>query len=291
MYELNQVGQNSYYINCPAKIGIYKKNDTDVYLIDSGNDKDAGKKVLKILGEQGWTLKGIINTHSHADHIGGNNYLQKQTGCPVFAGGIERAFTQYPILESSFLYGANPLAELKHKFLLAQESDTVDFSHPDFPKELEIVPLYGHSFDMIGVKTPDGTFFCADSVSSENTLSKYKISFIYDIAKYLENLDMLEGVEAEMFVPSHAEPCKSMKELCSINRNTVLEVADKIKELLKEEACFEVLLGKLFDEYSLTLTNEQYVLVGSTVKSYLTYLKDKGEISSEIKDNMIFWKR
>ena len=69
-----------------------------------------------------------------------------------------------------------------------------------------------------------------------------------------------------------------------------MKLADKIKELLKEEACFEVLLGKLFDEYSLTLTNEQYVLVGSTVKSYLSYLKDKGEVISEIKDNMLLWK-
>lgn len=48
MFELNQVGERSYYINCPAKIGIYKSNDTDVYLIDSGNDKDAGRKVRKI---------------------------------------------------------------------------------------------------------------------------------------------------------------------------------------------------------------------------------------------------
>ncbi len=36
MFELNQVGEKSYYINCPAKIGIYRLNDTDVYLIDSG---------------------------------------------------------------------------------------------------------------------------------------------------------------------------------------------------------------------------------------------------------------
>ena len=70
MYELNQVGEKTYYINCPAKIGIYKLNDTDVYLVDSGNDKDAGRKVHKILNENGWSLKGIINTHSNADQEG-----------------------------------------------------------------------------------------------------------------------------------------------------------------------------------------------------------------------------
>lgn len=289
MYELNKTGSCSYYINCPAKIGIYVKNDTDAYLIDSGNDKDAGKKVLKILNEQGWSLKGIINTHSHADHIGGNNYLQKQTGCKVFAGGIERAFTEHPVLEPSFLFGAYPNGDLRHKFLLAQESEAVDFSDTDFPKELEVVPLYGHSFDMVGIKTPDGTFFAADCVSSEMTLAKYKISFIYDVAKYLETLDMLEEMQACVFVPSHAEPCDSMKALCSINRNTVYEIADKIKELLKEEMCFELLLSKLFEAYGLTMTNEQYVLVGSTVRSYLSWLKDGGEVSTQIKDNMLLW--
>ena len=48
MYELNQVGEKSYYINCPAKIGVYLADDKNVYLIDSGNDKDAGRKVRKI---------------------------------------------------------------------------------------------------------------------------------------------------------------------------------------------------------------------------------------------------
>ena len=83
MFDLNQVGERSYYINCPAKIGIYKSNDTDVYLIDSVNDKDAGRKVRKILSENGWNLKGIINTHSNADHIGGNKYLQVKVHIPL----------------------------------------------------------------------------------------------------------------------------------------------------------------------------------------------------------------
>lgn len=42
MYELIQVSEHNYYIQCPAKIGLVKLNDTEVCLIDSGSDKDAG---------------------------------------------------------------------------------------------------------------------------------------------------------------------------------------------------------------------------------------------------------
>lgn len=45
MYELVQAGERTYYINSPAKIGLYLEGERDVYLIDSGNDKDAGRKV------------------------------------------------------------------------------------------------------------------------------------------------------------------------------------------------------------------------------------------------------
>ena len=41
--ELQKVGENTYYIENPTNIGIYKVNETDVFLIDTGNDKDAGK--------------------------------------------------------------------------------------------------------------------------------------------------------------------------------------------------------------------------------------------------------
>ena len=245
MYELNQVGAQSYYINCPAKIGIYKQNETDVYLIDSGNDKDAGRKVRKILDENGWKLKGIINTHSNADHIGGNRYLQNQTGCKIFAKGIE----------------------------------------------LEVIDLKGHFFDMIGIRTPDNTVFLADCISSEFTLEKYQISFIYDVSQYLNTLDKVEKLEANIFVPAHAQATEDIKELTQLNRNKVLEIADKIENALTTSMCFEALLKKIFDDYNLTMNFEQYVLVGSTVKSYLSYLKDNGKITAQFKDNQLLWEK
>ena len=62
MYELTQVAGNSYYIQSPAKIGLVRLNDTDVCLIDSGNDKEAGRKVRQILDANGWHLTAIDNT-------------------------------------------------------------------------------------------------------------------------------------------------------------------------------------------------------------------------------------
>ena len=117
MYELIKVNDKTFYIDCPAKIGVYQAGENEVYLIDAGSDKDAGRKVRQILEKNEWTLKGILNTHSNADHIGGNAYLSRNTGCPVFTDGIEAAFTEHPILEPSFLYGGYPFKDLRHKFL------------------------------------------------------------------------------------------------------------------------------------------------------------------------------
>lgn len=289
MFELNQVGERSYYINCPAKIGIYKVNDTEVYLIDSGNDKDAGRKVRKILSENGWSLKGIINTHSNADHIGGNKYLQQQTGCKIFADGIEAAFTKYPLLEPSFLYGGYPCKDLRHKFLLASESDVCEITDADFPKELEVIPLRGHFFDMIGIRTPDNVVFLADCISSKRTLEKYQISFIYDVAEYLNTLDKVETMEAAMFVPAHSDVTNNIKSVVQLNRQKVFDISNDIQSILKTPMCFEELLKRLFDEYGLTMNFEQYVLVGSTVRSYLSWLKDNEKIRVAFMDNLLMW--
>ena len=53
---------------------------------------------------------------------------------------------------------------------------------------------------------------------------------------------------------------------------------------------FEALLQRLFDEYALELSFEQYALVGSTVKSYLAWLMDKGQLKATCENNMLLWK-
>ena len=289
--ELIKITDICYYIDSPAKIGIIKTGENEVCLIDSGLDKDTGKKVLKILDSNGWQLKTIYNTHSNADHIGGNRFLQEKTGCKIYAYGIESPLTRHPILEPSFLYAGNPPKELRGKFLLAAESD-VEYLTPDvLPQGFEIIELKGHFFDMVGFRSPDGVVYLADCLSSKETLDKYQIGFIYDVAAYLDTLEKLKSMEGRIFVPAHAAATENITELAQYNIDKVNEIADLITELCAEPICFEALLKKLFDHYSLVMNFQQYALVGSTVKSYLTYLKDMGKIEAYFEDNMLFWKK
>ena len=290
MYELIQVGKNTYYIESPAKIGLYRVNENDVYLIDSGNDKNAGRKVRQILEKNNWNLKAIVNTHSNADHIGGNCYLKQQTGCQIFSNGIETAFTKHPILETSFLYGGYPPRDLRHKFLMANESDALDINDKDFPKELEVIHLPGHFFHMIGLRTPDNVVFLADCISSKAVLEKYQITFIYDVAAFLDTLDLIENMEADIYIPAHTEVMTDIKELVLLNRKKVFEVADKLLEFCAEPTNFESILQKVFNEYGLTMNFEQYVLVGSTVRSFLSWLRDNNKADVIFENNMLLWK-
>ena len=291
MYELIPVTENSYYVQSPAKIGLVKLGGAEVCLIDSGNDKDAGRKVRQILDAQGWKLTAIYNTHSNADHIGGNKYLQGQTGCRIYAPGIEQAFTQYPVLEPSFLYGGYPCKDLRHKFLMAQGSGAEPLTPGVLPEGFELIPLPGHFFDMAGFRTPDDVVYLADCLSSRETLDKYQIGFIYDVAAYLDTLEKVKTLTARMFVPAHAPAAEEIADLAQYNIDKVWEIAGRILELCGEPLCFETILQRLFAAYQLTMDFQQYVLVGSTVRSYLSWLKDTGKLSAAFEDNLLLWRR
>ena len=100
---------------------------------------------------------------------------------------------------------------------------------------------------------------------------------------------MVKNLEAKFFVPAHAEATEDIAPLAQFNIDKVREIAEKIIEICREKLCFEQILQKLFTEYDLAMNFEQYVLVGSTVRSYLSWLKDTGRVSVTFENNMLLW--
>ena len=256
--ELIKVGNNTYYIKNNTNIGIYKVDDKNIYLIDTGNDKDAGRKILRIIEENNWVIKGIINTHSNADHIGGNKYLQDKFNCPIYASNIEECFIKYPVLESAFLYGGNPIKDLRTKFLEAKPSNTTNIK--ELSDGLEYFDLKGHF-----------------------------IFFIYDVKEYLNTLEYLSTLEGKLYIPSHTEATSNIQELIQINKDKIIEVCKFLIDICNNEKIFEEILKEVFDRYNLSMNIDQYVLVGSTIRSYLTYLHSEGKLKYVFKNNKMYW--
>jgi len=287
--ELVKIKGNTYILEGPNKVGIYLINKKEVIIIDTGQDATTGEEIMKICQDNKWQIKGIINTHSHPDHVGGNYVIHKTLKIPVYAYGLEKILIENPFLISTIAYGGFPPKYVQNPYLMSTPTKCKDISTMDLPKGLEFFPLPGHSGDMVGFKTKDGVVFLGDALAGEKIITKYKLWFMYDVKAYLESLDYICDIKAEVFIPSHGEICKDIKELVTVNREVVLEVINKIKELCQPGLNFEGLLRELTTYYHVKLDLMQYCLIGGTLKCYLSYLLNEGLIKNESIDNELIW--
>ena len=133
--------------------------------------------------------------------------------------------------------------------------------------------------------------YLADCLSSRETLDKYQIGFIYDVGAYLETLEMVKTMTARQFIPAHASPTEDIRELAQYNIDKVQSIAGQIETLCSEPLNFEKILQRLFQICQLKMDFQQYALVGSTVRSYLAWMKETGRLEAFFENEMLLWKK
>lgn len=292
--EVSLLSGSTYVAAGPTNVGLFAPGDGRAILIDSGNDDEAGRGLLRACEAAELRISHILNTHSNADHCGGNSFLQSRTQCRIAAPRVEAAFIENPILEPALLWGGFPVPPLRNKFLVSKASRVTDLLEPPClvpDTGIEALPLPGHFLGMAGYMTPDGVLFCADAGASPEILAKYSFYFVYDVSAHLGTLDSLAGIGAEWFVPSHAAPTRDIRSFVDANKAKVLEVGERILGLCAVPATAEGLLTLLADSYGLLLNHTQYALLGSTLRSYLAWLADTGAIASRIEGNRLLFER
>lgn len=281
------------YIEGPVNLGVTGPAERTL-LIDSGNDEAMGRKLNRFLASNGKHLFMIVNTHSNADHIGGNAYLQKKWDCRIAVPEKEAPLVADPDLEPLLLWGARAFPQIENKFLRAQPSRVTDIFQSPGPvpdTDLQAIALPGHFIDMAGFRTSEGVLFVGDSLFSADIIAKYRLVVALDVDAWLETLNALEKAQALFFVPCHAAPCENIGPLVRANRKGLLEVREKVAFLCSEPRSREDILAALCRDYGLALNPVQLILYSVTVAAHLSSLARAGEVTPFAEEGRLLWKK
>ncbi|MFQ7728094.1 MAG: MBL fold metallo-hydrolase [Clostridia bacterium] len=286
--ELKQIGPKTFCIEHDTNIGIHFTDDGRMYLIDTGSKGD-GEKIDEILSREGWVPSCIINTHTHIDHIGGNEFLMRKYGIPAYCTDYDMAFAHYSELEAAYMNGGYPAEKLR----------TI-FAHPGMigfrsiekgtPDGIDWTYLPGHSFGMIGIRTSDDIWFLGDSYLSRNFLKQYTFGFIYNVEAYIDTLKKLKEFKGALFVPSHGILETDIVPSLEQNLRSVAEMCSMICETCREYRGQDEILQQMYERLRMHARPAQHALLSSTVKSYLTYLQDRNKLECRFVDNIMKWR-
>jgi glyoxylase-like metal-dependent hydrolase (beta-lactamase superfamily II) len=284
MFDIVETIGNTFYYSAFSNVGVYKLNQTEVLLIDSCDHKRMVKSLDGILEKNSLRVKTIINTHCHVDHVTGNKFFYDKYGCEIFASEAECGFIAYPDREPCFYYSGIDTDKTRNPFFTTEPSKAKPVGGADLPDGFEIISLPGHSFDMIGVRTPDDVVFIADAVLSKKTWDDYKLPFFYNVNDSLKTLKYVQSISAKLFVPAHAEPLEDICELAEYNIKSLQHKKDLIFQLCDGRG-FDELFARTIEKLGIRIHNSKYPMYAVMVRNLLQSLVDDDVICGTLENN------
>lgn len=141
------------FIVGPLAVNAYLLADPDTKdacLIDPGAD---AKKIKDFIEKNGFSLKFIINTHGHGDHIGANGIF----GVPIYIHSLDKDFLTNPGKNLSLLFMTNIKSPPAARLL--EGGDMLDIGN----FKLKVLHTPGHTPGSISLVL-DGIAFTGDTL-------------------------------------------------------------------------------------------------------------------------------
>jgi glyoxylase-like metal-dependent hydrolase (beta-lactamase superfamily II) len=138
---------NCYLLGCPET--------RQALVIDPGGQ---GTRILEILRENDFTLKTVINTHGHFDHIGGNSTLIEATKAELLVHRADLAIMM-AAHEHAAMFGCRQIEPSPEPTRFLEDGEEIRLG----TIRLEVIHLPGHSPGGICLLA-EGRLFSGDSL-------------------------------------------------------------------------------------------------------------------------------
>lgn len=284
------------YAKSPTCIGVVTHGDRAL-LIDTGLDENLVRKVVNTLTNEGVHVAAIVNTHSHADHCGGNAFVQRRVeGVVTAAPAYEHLFIERPDLEPWSLYGAPAPGVMRTKFLQATPSRVDDAiaqagTHDVAGFDVTLRALPGHSVNQMGVEV-DGVLFVGDALLPPALIDKYGLLFAVDPLEAERSAARLATEAPPHVVAYHGGLLDDVAGAAKRQADVTRDVVARIERRLEREASTaEDLLVDVLDAFPPSNpTVELHALLAATMRGYLSALERDGRVVATIEAHRMLWR-
>lgn len=278
------------HVNC-----FMAEGDDGWTIIDTGlHRSETVEQWNRILADK--TVTNIIITHYHPDHFGYAGSLQKKTGAHVAMtkidadiaeqawqtdfieqfhtyykwGGVPKTLTDQIIQNNkAFIPAVTPYPHIDHYL---KEGERIRFG----PYDYEVIFTPGHSNGLVCFYNEDKrVLLSTDHILPKITpnISYWFVGELNPLATYLQSLEKVKALNAEVVIPSHGRPFYGANERIDEIIAHHHERLDKTLDILQEKKTAYEVCKQLFQR-SLTVHEIRFAM-GETL-AHLEYLKESG---------------
>lgn len=285
MEMLHVLGNTYAAVGSTALLPIYKLNERDIVLIDTGYAKLDRAGLVNLLDGNGLVPKYVLCSHAHFDHTGNVRYLQERYGAKAILSLIEAGISVNP---DSYRANYVALTYGKSRELFLEECFTADRVLRETDTSLEvdgrtfgILPLPGHSAGHLGFVTPDGAAYVGDCLISQSEIDGAKLPTSMFIARDLESKAYLKTTDYPVYILAHKEVVRreALEGLIDRNIGFIQSKRAELLEVLEDGMTFSEWIGAFCQRENVRTHNElKFSIVERNFSNFVSWLTDSGAV-------------
>lgn len=222
-------------------------------LIDTGYSTGIKEteQILKFIGINTSTIKMIINTHSHGDHVGGNKYIQNRSGCEIAMHEYGRNLIKTRDEWLTWWKYYNKKVEFFDCTIGLRNNNII----PIGPYEFRVIHVPGHAADQIVLYCEKEKLLISSDALWENNLAvmTLRIEGIEALFTMEKSLEKLEKLDVKVVYPGHGSPFTKFKEAIEKSKTRLKKYIENKEavgiDLVKKMIIFNLLMsGKVKED-------------------------------------------